>query len=71
MGYLIVGQKIDAHDWQQVPGGRQIPEQEIIDNIMRQAEDGNIVLFHDGGGERDQHRQGAAEDHRRVAHAGL
>jgi cellulose synthase/poly-beta-1,6-N-acetylglucosamine synthase-like glycosyltransferase len=52
MGYLIVGQKIDAHDWQQLPGGRQIPEQEIIDNIMRQAEDGNIILFHDGGGER-------------------
>jgi len=53
MGYLIVGQKIDAHDWQQVPGGGQIPEQEIIDNIMRQAEDGNIMLFHDGGGERN------------------
>ncbi len=53
MGYLIVGQKIDAHDWQQVPGGGQIPEQEIIDNIMRQAEDGNIVLLHDGGGERN------------------
>jgi len=52
MGYLIVGQKIDAHDWQQLPGGGQIPEQEIIDNIMRQAEDGNIILFHDGGGER-------------------
>ncbi|MBV8513712.1 MAG: glycosyltransferase, partial [Acidobacteria bacterium] len=52
MGYLIVGQKIDAHDWQQLPGGGQIPEQEIIDNIMRQAEDGNIMLFHDGGGER-------------------
>jgi cellulose synthase/poly-beta-1,6-N-acetylglucosamine synthase-like glycosyltransferase/peptidoglycan/xylan/chitin deacetylase (PgdA/CDA1 family)/spore germination protein YaaH len=53
MGYLIVGQKIDAHDWQQLPGGGQIPEQEIIDNIMRQAEDGNIILFHDGGGERN------------------
>jgi len=51
MGYLIVGQKIDAHDWQQ-NAGSQIPEQEIIDNVMRQAEDGNIILFHDGGGDR-------------------
>ena len=51
MGYLIVGQKIDSHDWQQNAAG-QIPEQEIINNVMRQAEDGNIILFHDGGGER-------------------
>jgi peptidoglycan-N-acetylglucosamine deacetylase len=51
MGYLIVGQKIDAHDWQQVAGA-QIPEQEIVNNVMRQAEDGNIILFHDGGGDR-------------------
>src|ERR1700720_3460131 len=52
MGYLIVGQKIDAHDWQQV-AGVQISEQEIVNNVMRQAEDGNIVLFHDGGGTRN------------------
>src|ERR1700680_3002312 len=51
MGYLIVGQKIDAHDWQQ-NAGSQIPEQEIVNNVMRQAEDGNIILFHDGGGDR-------------------
>src|SRR6202171_1284480 len=51
MGYLIVGQKIDAHDWRQVDG-KQIPAQEIVDNVVRQAAMGNIVLFHDGGGER-------------------
>ncbi len=51
MGYLIVGQKIDAHDWRQVDG-KQIPAQEIVDNVVRQAGMGNIVLFHDGGGER-------------------
>ncbi len=53
MGYLIVGQKIDPHDWQQ-PYGKQIPAQEIIDGVMRQAGSGNIVLFHDGGGDRSQ-----------------
>ena len=53
MGYLIVGQKIDPHDWQQ-RAGKQIPAQEIVDGVLRQAEDGNIVLFHDGGGDRTQ-----------------
>ena len=51
MGYLIIGQKIDAHDWRQVDN-KQISPQEITDNVMRQAGNGNIVLFHDGGGER-------------------
>src|SRR5260370_42439598 len=51
MGYLIIGQKIDAHDWRQVDG-KQIPAQEIVDNVVRQAGMGNIILFHDGGGER-------------------
>jgi peptidoglycan-N-acetylglucosamine deacetylase len=53
MGYLIVGQKIDPHDWQQ-RDGKQIPAKEIIDGVLRQAEDGNIILFHDGGGDRSQ-----------------
>ena len=53
MGYLIVGQKIDPHDWRQ-PYGKQIPAQEIIDGVMRQATAGNIILFHDGGGDRSQ-----------------
>ncbi len=53
MGYLIVGQKIDPHDWQ-LHDGKQVPAQEIVDAVLRQAEDGNIVLFHDGGGDRTQ-----------------
>jgi peptidoglycan-N-acetylglucosamine deacetylase len=53
MGYLIVGQKIDPHDWQS-RDGKQIPAKEIIDGVLRQAEDGNIILFHDGGGDRSQ-----------------
>ena len=53
MGYLIVGQKIDPHDWRQ-PYGKQVPAQEIIDGVLQQANAGNIILFHDGGGDRSQ-----------------
>jgi peptidoglycan-N-acetylglucosamine deacetylase len=53
MGYLIVGQKIDPHDWRQ-PYGTQVPAQEIIDGVLQQANAGNIILFHDGGGDRSQ-----------------
>jgi len=53
MGYLIVGQKIDPHDWRQ-PYGKQVPAQEIVDSVMQQANAGNVILFHDGGGDRSQ-----------------
>ncbi len=53
MGYLIIGQKIDPHDWQSI-NGKQTPSQEIIDEVLQQANDGNIILFHDGGGDRSQ-----------------
>jgi peptidoglycan-N-acetylglucosamine deacetylase len=53
MGYLIIGQKIDTHDWEQ-PGGKQIPAKEIINNALSQADDGNIILLHDSGGDRSQ-----------------
>jgi peptidoglycan-N-acetylglucosamine deacetylase len=53
MGYVIVGQKIDPHDWKQ-PGGKQVPAAEIVDSVVSQATDGNIILFHDGGGDRSQ-----------------
>ncbi len=53
MGYVIVGQKIDPHDWQ-VINGKPNPAQEIVDEVMQQANDGNIILFHDGGGDRSQ-----------------
>jgi cellulose synthase/poly-beta-1,6-N-acetylglucosamine synthase-like glycosyltransferase/spore germination protein YaaH/peptidoglycan/xylan/chitin deacetylase (PgdA/CDA1 family) len=53
MGYLIVGQKIDPHDWRQ-PYGKQVAAQEIIDGVIQQADAGNIILFHDGGGDRSQ-----------------
>jgi cellulose synthase/poly-beta-1,6-N-acetylglucosamine synthase-like glycosyltransferase/spore germination protein YaaH/peptidoglycan/xylan/chitin deacetylase (PgdA/CDA1 family) len=53
MGYLIVGQRIDPHDWRQ-PEGKQVPAQEIVASVLRQADDGNVILFHDGGGDRSQ-----------------
>jgi cellulose synthase/poly-beta-1,6-N-acetylglucosamine synthase-like glycosyltransferase/peptidoglycan/xylan/chitin deacetylase (PgdA/CDA1 family)/spore germination protein YaaH len=53
MGYVIVGQKIDPHDWKQ-PGGKQVPAAEIVDGVLSQATEGNIILFHDGGGDRSQ-----------------
>ena len=37
MGYVIVGQKIDPHDWKQ-PGGKQVPAAEIVDAVVNQAD---------------------------------
>ena len=53
MGYVIVGQKIDPHDWKQ-RNGKQVPAGEIVDAVLSLAADGNIILFHDGGGDRTQ-----------------
>jgi peptidoglycan-N-acetylglucosamine deacetylase len=53
MGYVIVGQKIDPHDWKQ-PAGKQVRASEIVDAVVSQATEGNIILFHDGGGDRSQ-----------------
>src|SRR6185312_2083896 len=48
-GYITVGLRIDAEDWQS-PG-----VQTIIDTVLAQtAKGGNVVLLHDGGGERSQ-----------------
>src|SRR5713226_5292440 len=53
MGYLIVGQRIDPDDWS-LRGGKPIPAKEIVDSVLRQADNGNIILLHDGGGDRTQ-----------------
>jgi cellulose synthase/poly-beta-1,6-N-acetylglucosamine synthase-like glycosyltransferase/peptidoglycan/xylan/chitin deacetylase (PgdA/CDA1 family) len=47
-GYLIIGLHIDAEDWQS-PG-----VQTIIDTVLAQRTRGNVVLLHDGGGDRSQ-----------------
>ena len=54
LGYIIVGQKIDPDDWRMTDSGKQRPAQEIADDVLRQARNGNIVLLHDGGGDREQ-----------------
>ena len=53
LGYLIVGQRIDPDDWRQ-RDGKPIPAKEIVDGVLAQANRGNIVLLHDGGGNRSQ-----------------
>jgi cellulose synthase/poly-beta-1,6-N-acetylglucosamine synthase-like glycosyltransferase/peptidoglycan/xylan/chitin deacetylase (PgdA/CDA1 family) len=53
MGYLIIGQKIDPHDWQ-LHDGKQMDAKDLVEAVLRQADDGNIILFHDGGGDRTQ-----------------
>src|SRR5438477_7703051 len=53
MGYLIVGQRIDPDDWS-LRGGKPIPAKDIVDSVLRQADKGNIILLHDGGGDRTQ-----------------
>jgi cellulose synthase/poly-beta-1,6-N-acetylglucosamine synthase-like glycosyltransferase/peptidoglycan/xylan/chitin deacetylase (PgdA/CDA1 family) len=54
MGYLIIGQKVDPNDWSQETPGVPIPAAKILENIVHEAPKGNIVLLHDGGGNRSQ-----------------
>jgi cellulose synthase/poly-beta-1,6-N-acetylglucosamine synthase-like glycosyltransferase/peptidoglycan/xylan/chitin deacetylase (PgdA/CDA1 family) len=55
LGYIIVGQKIDPDDWRMTEEKGQRPAEEIAEDVLRQAaKSGNIVLLHDGGGERAQ-----------------
>ncbi|MBZ5526329.1 MAG: glycosyltransferase [Acidobacteriia bacterium] len=56
MGYLLVGSQIDPHDWQHPDGIHQAPAAEIVASVLNQAEHGrgNIILLHDGGGDRTQ-----------------
>ena len=54
LGYIIVGQRVDPDDWRMTEEKKQRPAQEIADDVVRQAKNGNVVLLHDGGGERAQ-----------------
>jgi len=54
LGYIIVGQRIDPDDWRMTEDKKQRPAEEIADDVLRQAKNGNVVLLHDGGGEREQ-----------------
>ncbi len=54
MGYLIVGARIDPHDWGEPNGVPPAPASVIVQRVLEQAHanGGNIVLLHDGGGNR-------------------
>jgi cellulose synthase/poly-beta-1,6-N-acetylglucosamine synthase-like glycosyltransferase/spore germination protein YaaH/peptidoglycan/xylan/chitin deacetylase (PgdA/CDA1 family) len=54
MGYLIVGARIDPHDWGEPGGIPPAPAGVIVQRVLEQARRhaGNIVLLHDGGGDR-------------------
>jgi len=54
LGYIIVGQRIDPDDWRMAGDKPQRPAEEIAEEVLRQAKNGNIVLLHDGGGDRAQ-----------------
>ena len=54
MGYIIVGARIDPHDWGEPNGGAPAPADTIVQRVLADAQKnkGNIILMHDGGGNR-------------------
>lgn len=48
LGYISVGTRVDAEDWEN-PGTDR-----IVANVMRSLPRGEVVLLHDGGGDRSQ-----------------
>ena len=47
LGYLIIGNSIDPHDWQPGTG-----KEEIVNGVLDQLGTGNVILLHDSGGVR-------------------
>jgi peptidoglycan-N-acetylglucosamine deacetylase len=54
LGYIIIGAKIDPHDWGEINGGAPPSSELIVQRVMSDvlANRGNIILMHDGGGDR-------------------
>jgi peptidoglycan-N-acetylglucosamine deacetylase len=54
MGYVIIGARIDPHDWGEADGQAPPPVNDIVQRVLTdvQANKGNIILLHDGGGDR-------------------
>ncbi|WP_181833061.1 glycosyltransferase [Bacillus taeanensis] len=46
MGYITVNYDIDSKDW------KSIDSKEIVNNVTKQVSNGDIILLHDGGGDR-------------------
>ena len=51
MGYLTVGSKIDPQDWAFAP---KRSADQILDGVLAELDKGNIILLHDGGGDREE-----------------
>jgi peptidoglycan-N-acetylglucosamine deacetylase len=54
MGYIIIGARVDPHDWGEPNGGAPPPADVIVQRVLADATTGkgNIILMHDGGGDR-------------------
>jgi len=54
MGYMIVGARIDPHDWGEASGMAPPSVDTIVQRVLAdtEASKGNIILMHDGGGDR-------------------
>jgi cellulose synthase/poly-beta-1,6-N-acetylglucosamine synthase-like glycosyltransferase/peptidoglycan/xylan/chitin deacetylase (PgdA/CDA1 family) len=54
MGYIIVGARVDPHDWGEVNGGAPPSASTVVQRVLHDATlgKGNIILMHDGGGDR-------------------
>ena len=48
LGYLTSGIHVDAEDW------RESNPRQIVRNVLDERHKGNVVLLHDGGGDREQ-----------------
>lgn len=51
LGYITIGDKIDPNDWRDNP---HLTGEQIAESVMSQLGKGNIILLHDGGGDRSQ-----------------
>ncbi|HEY3799377.1 MAG TPA: polysaccharide deacetylase family protein, partial [Caulobacteraceae bacterium] len=58
LGYLIVGLRVDAEDWQRQPNGKMPAPGAIVDRVMTglavNNPPGQVVLLHDAGGDRSE-----------------
>jgi len=54
MGYIIIGARVDPHDWGEPNGGAPPSADTIVQRVLADAATGkgNIILMHDGGGDR-------------------
>jgi cellulose synthase/poly-beta-1,6-N-acetylglucosamine synthase-like glycosyltransferase/peptidoglycan/xylan/chitin deacetylase (PgdA/CDA1 family)/spore germination protein YaaH len=52
MGYAIIGARIDPHDWGEANSAPPAPVETIVERVLNDTNKGNIILLHDGGGDR-------------------